>query len=111
MNKQIKELTIKFADEVNPLEPFNEKNWFRDAYQTMQRTKKGGTSKEQKEEIRNLVFTEIKKMKNIEATQECFDKWFYDVVNNISKIGQLTFGQSQKIVNILLKYFYCYYHS
>lgn len=111
MNNKIKELSVQFCEEVYQLHPFDKKKWFQGAYYTMQRTKKGGTLKEIRLKINGFIFNQINSLKDIYPTEDNYNKWFYDNVNSICEIGQLTFGQGQKIINILLKYFYCYYHS
>ncbi|MEN6411916.1 MAG: hypothetical protein ABFC84_04000 [Veillonellales bacterium] len=107
----IKELSLRFCKEVEPLHPFNKKKWFQGAYQTMQRTKKGGVAAEIRENIMNYIFLNIANLRVIEPSQANFDEWFYECIYYISNIGNLTFGQGQKIVNILLKYHYCYYNA
>lgn len=107
----IKELSLIFCKEIEPLHPYDKKRWFKGAYQTMQRTKKGGVDPEIREAIMNYVFLNINNLQSIEPSQANFDRWLYDCISYISSIGNLTFGQGQKIINILLKYYYCYYNA
>lgn len=107
----VKAAALAFIKNVQPLEPFNQLKWFQGAYQTMQRTKIGGVPPEIRKQIMCSVFEEIEKLRSIRPCQEAFDDWFFNGVQKICLLGALTFGQGQKIVNILLKYYYCYYYS
>lgn len=107
----VKEAALAFIKNVQPLEPFNQLKWFQGAYQTMQRTKIGGVAPEIRTQIMGSVFEAIEKLRSVKPCQEAFDDWFFSCVRKICSLGALTFGQGQKIVNILLKYYYCYFYS
>ena len=107
----MKKLSIQFCKNIG-LEQFNKDKWFQWSYSTMQRTKKGGTSTEQKERIKIFLYERITNInKNSISNQSDFNKWLLNCIKGICKKGNLTFGQGQKIINILLKYYYCFYYS
>jgi len=88
---------------------FDFQQWFNKAYGTVKRTIHGGLTPVQKMTIQELLHVELN---NIDVnTQVDFDNWQLDVINEISHIGDLELGKSQKIVNMLLKYYCCWYYS
>lgn len=84
--------------------------WFNKAYRTVARTIPGGLTRVQKMNMCNYLHDELNN--NIDVnTQEDFDDWQKNVIDEISQIGDFELGKSQKIVNMLLKYFCCWYYS
>jgi hypothetical protein len=106
----MEKLAKQFCDTVG-LKKFNQDKWFIGAYGTMQRTKKGGISINQKQNIKTFIFNEIYNNNFEFENQTEFDSWIFNTIKSVSVLGNLTIGQSQKIINILLKYYYCYYYS
>ncbi len=109
-NASIEELANAFCNQIG-IHTFDRDKWFVRAYSTMQRTKKGSISPDQKRNIKELLFEEISNTLTSVTSQEEFDEWILKITDKIGDFGDLTFGQSQKIVNILLKYYYCYFYS
>jgi hypothetical protein len=77
----------------------------------MARTKKGGFTYNQRDLLIKLLPKSIENLKLVKASGRSFDDWFYGLLDDIAIENQLTVGQTQKIINILLKYYYCYFHS
>jgi len=91
--------------------PYKQADWFTCCYFSVQRTIHGGLPKDKRNLLREEIFNAIDVLQNTPSNLEEFDKWIYDLFDKITKIHQLTIGQSQKLVNILLKYHYCYYYA
>ncbi|HID27197.1 MAG TPA: hypothetical protein EYP22_05135 [Methanosarcinales archaeon] len=111
MESEIKELSLKFIQQVSSkvkLNNYDKDEWFKGAFFTIQRTIKGGLSNENRSSLKNILFDSIEKLKKITPSEGKYDKWFNNI---ISSINFLSYGQAQKIINILMKYHYCYYYS
>lgn len=111
MESEIKELALKFIQQVSSkinLNNYDKDEWFKGAFFTIQRTIKGGLSNEHRSSLKIILFNSIEKLKEITPTEENYNKWFNDI---IPSINFLSYGQAQKIINILMKYHYCHYYS
>jgi hypothetical protein len=105
------QICIQFLNlqQVN-IHDFNFTHWFNKAYRTVARTIPGGLNPVQQMNICEYLRDELHN--NIDVnTQEDFDVWHLNVINEISRLGNLQLGQSQKITNIMLKYYCCWYYS
>ena len=105
------ELCIQFLNlqQVN-IHYFDFQHWFNKAYNTMSRTNHGGLNENVKQIICGYLLNELNQMDEFNNQQE-FDVWHLNVINEISRLGNLHLGQSQKITNMLLKYYCCWYYS
>ena len=109
---ELKELSLKFIEQVKQkvnLARFDRDEWFKGCYSTIQRTIRGGLAERKKERLKNLLFDSIDSLRQTRTCKAGYDEWFENLVSSIRTNINLTFGQAQKIVNILMKYHFCYY--
>ena len=86
---------------------YNQDEWFRGSYNTVQRRIPAGTiTPKSKNQIKIFLFSEFPKLK-----ESSFDQQMEEMVCSLSSKHPLTIGQSQKIINILLKYHACRYYA
>lgn len=86
----------------------------RQAYLDMCRTVKGAGTPPKQECVQEALGEASRCLRNYFAEKEldlgAFDKWMEDSLGKVSEAGkdaQITVGQSQKIINMALKYLYC----
>lgn len=97
----------KGAAKIN-LRTFDQNEWFRGAYSTVQRTRRGCSSfaDAERKTIIKLLFDACSEIcvhpSEIESKISCLKE---------NCPGQLTLGQVQKLLNILLKYHVCYFFA
>ncbi len=106
----MKKFCVDFCETIG-LQAFNRDKWFTATFATMQRTNRGGTTNAQRTEIKEFLYTELYDPRFKFKNQGEFDVWFYAAAEKVQTIGNLTFGQSQKVINILFKYYFCFYYS
>ena len=87
------------------LYPYNQKEWFRGAYKTLQQTKKGGLGPTGPALVMPLIFNSLSKIRP--AT---YDLDIKSLIQKVSNHG-FTLGQSQKLCNMLIKYHLVYFFS
>lgn len=88
--------------------PFDANEWLDGAYRTIQRNiPKGKFNGQQKQDMANLIFARLPML-----SPATFDKELEKLICELAvEFPPLTIGQSQKLVNILLKYYACLYYS
>lgn len=117
MKEDLKNLSSRFIQQVKQkvdLTRFDKDEWFKGAFSTIQRTIRGGLSDIEKKKLRNLLFSSIENLKGFKSktpNEEDYNKWFDNLILCIKKEIGLSLGQAQKIINILMKYHFCYYSS
>lgn len=89
------------------VDPFNPNHWFQGAYRTIQRrVTKGIFTQADKMACQNQIFDALPKL-----TANNYDASVKELIENLTKNFPITIGQSQKLVNIILKYYACLYYS
>ena len=100
-------LAARAHPQTTHVNPFNTDHWFDGAFRTIQRRiPKGTFSDAQKQDCANLLFTRLPQLQP--AT---FDGDIQKLICELAVKFPLSIGQSQKLVNILLKYYACLYFS
>jgi hypothetical protein len=89
------------------INPFNAQHWFQGAYRTIQRrVPVGKFQPAQKKNCQNLIFASLPQL-----TPVAFDTDIKKLIADVAAKFPLSIGQSQKLVNILLKYHACLFYS
>lgn len=91
------------------LGPYDQNEWFRGAYSTIQRTLKGRYQKldaMQKGAIAGHLFRRFPLLK-----ARCYERRVRRMIKAMTQRYPISKGHAQKLVNILLKYHTCYYYS
>jgi hypothetical protein len=101
--------SLVFAEKVRNVTSYGQERWFNSSYSTIKRTVKGGLSQEVRKKIRDLLFYSIDHLKTFSTSE--YDKWFFELTEEITEISKLSFGQAQKLTNILMKYHFSYFYS
>lgn len=87
--------------------PFDHEHWFQGAYRTIQRNvPKGIFATDAKHRCRDQIFAALPLL-----TAANFDASMKELVESLSREFPITIGQSQKLVNIVLKYYACLFFS
>lgn len=113
ITRKMKDESIKFmallAARRHPqqvyLRCFDTGKWFTGAYRTIQRQAPKMSSSD-KQNCRDLIFNNLRQLQS-----ETFDTDIERLIETVSGTFHLTIGQSQKLINILLKYHACLFYS
>jgi hypothetical protein len=108
-DEDFKAESLAFAKKVRSITAYDEEGWFNSSYSTIKRTVKGGLSDEDKKKLKRLLFSSIEDIKTFSTSE--YDKWFYELVKEITEMSKLSFGHAQKLINILMKYHFTYFYS
>lgn len=105
--------SLAFTEKVRSVNSYHEERWFTSSYSTLNARftiEGGGLSEEAKKTLRILLFSSIENLTAFSVSE--YDKWFYDLAKRIiDKFPNLSFGHTQKLINILMKYHFVYYYS
>lgn len=91
------------------LNTFDEEHWFRSAYGTFSRTLLNALAEGEKNQLRRRIFAAFRGFNDVQLDR--FDARIEDLILTTANDFTLTIGQSQKLINILLKYHACLYYS
>jgi hypothetical protein len=91
--------------------PFEPQAWFRCVYFSIQRTVTGGLPQDSYEQLRHALFDAIYALPEQPQTAEAFEEWIASTIQKHAEQYGISIGQAQKLINLLLKYYYCYYHA
>lgn len=104
--------SLAFIKKVGAVRVFDEEKWFSSAYSTLNArfTVKGkGLPKKDKEVLRSILFSSIDALESLSVDD--YDAWFFDVAKKNTDSSCLSFGHAQKLINILMKYYFVYFCS
>jgi len=91
------------------LDPYDLSEWLRGTYTTVQR--KVG-KRPDREQIKTAVADFVVRVRRANPSgQDPYDRLFYQRAWAMTRSFGLSFGISQKLLNIIIKYHFCYYHS
>jgi len=100
-------LAARAHPQTTNIHPFNQQHWFDGAYRTIQRNvPKGTITPQQKQNCQNQVFATLSTLQ-----PDTYDQQIETLIKSIATNFPLTIGQSQKLINILLKYHACCFYS
>ena len=111
---KLEHTSIRFIEQIRKgnrikLVPFDEKEWFRGAYSTLQRTLRDGykpLSSAQKESCREFCIQRLLRLKSAS-----FDKCLEQLIKDLSSQYSISIGHSQKLLSIITKYAFAVYHG
>jgi len=110
MSSDLQTLASKFTTYVR-LHPYDQPRWFRRCYSSVQRTVHGGLGRSVRRELRSRLFDGVTRLEGLAVTQEAFAAWHGALLDKIQGCSGLRLGQAQKLINLLLKYHYAYFHA
>ncbi len=114
---ELKALCIHFSQNVVILKgrvrliPFDVHTWFQCAYFSIQRTIPGGLTQSAYDHLRSALFGAVYTLQEQTGTADSFEKWIVSTIEEQSETYNISIGQSQRLTNLLLKYYYCYYNA
>ena len=112
-NNNFKSESLAFAEKVKAVSSLDEERWFSSAYSTLNSrfTIEGGDlSREDRKTVKGILFSSIENLRSFSVGD--YDKWFYELARGITdSYPKLSFGHSQKLINILMKYHFVYFCS
>jgi hypothetical protein len=126
MQQKSEEFIEELANRTHPIliRSFDKDHWFRGAYSTVQRTfrkkplttdRKEPLAPDQKTMCSNILFDRDRGLaslgREVANDPASFDRYIQELIENIAAVFNITNGHAQKLVNILLKYYACLYHS
>ena len=91
--------------------PFDRNAWFQCAYFSIQRTLPQGIRQIALDQLQNDLFEAVYALKQQPPAADAFEPWIARTIQTQSDTYRLSIGQSQRLINTLLKYYYCYYHA
>jgi len=110
MSSALLPLPSKFTKYVR-LHPYDQPRWFRRCYSSVQRTVHGGLRRSVRRELRSRLFDGVARLEGLQAEQEGFERWHRALLDEVQACSGLSLGQAQKLINLLLKYHYAYFHA
>jgi hypothetical protein len=111
----LKALCYQFCESVSILKgrvkliPFDRDAWFQCAYASIQRTVLGELHPDAQDRLKTELFDEIDTLRGRALAAEGFNEWIVRVIKKQSETHALSIGQSQMLINLILKYYYCHY--
>jgi hypothetical protein len=91
--------------------PFDQHAWFQCAYATIQRTLPQGAPQIALEPLQCDLFDAVDALSHQPPTADAFEPWIAGTIQTLAATYALSIGQSQRLINTLLTYHYCYYHA
>jgi hypothetical protein len=89
--------------------PFDQHAWFQCAYATIQRTLPQGAPQIALESLQRDLFDAVEALRDQRPTADAFAPWIAGTIQMLAAAYALSIGQSQRLINTLLTYHYCYY--
>jgi hypothetical protein len=93
------------------LVPFERAAWFQCAYASIQRTILGGLSRDIYAQLSDITFDAVYALRDRVESAENHDVWVIETMRCQCDTAHLSVGQAQKLINLLLAYYFCYYHT
>jgi hypothetical protein len=103
--------TVSVAKGRVRLFPFDQHAWFQCAYATIQRTLSQGAPQIARDHLQRDLFAAVDVLNYQPPTADAFEPWIAGTIQTLAATYALSIGQSQRLVNTLLRYHYCYYHA
>jgi hypothetical protein len=93
------------------LTPFDRNAWFQCVYATIQRTLPQGVPQIALEPLQRDLFAAVDALRHQPPTADAFEPWIAGTIQTLAATYALSIGQSQRLINTLLTYYYCSYYA
>lgn len=103
--------TVSVAKGRVRLIPFDQHAWFQCAYASIQRTLPQGAPQIALDHLQRDLFAAVDALSHQPPTADAFEPWIAGTIQTLAATYALSIGQSQGLINTLLKYHYCFYHA
>ncbi|NTW01990.1 MAG: hypothetical protein HGA19_11985 [Oscillochloris sp.] len=103
--------TVSIAKGRVRLIPFDRDMWIQCVYFSIQRTLPQGVRQITLEHLRRDLFDAVYALNHQPATVDAFEPWIAHTIQMLAETYTLSVGQSQRLINTLLMYYYCYYYA
>jgi hypothetical protein len=103
--------TVSVAKGRVRLIPFDQIAWFQCVYATIQRTLPQGAPQIARDHLQRDLFGAVDALSHQTPTADAFEPWIAGTIQTLAATYALSIGQAQRLINTLLKYYYCYYHA
>jgi len=91
--------------------PFDQNAWFQCVYSSIQRTLPQGAPQIVRDHLPHDLFDAVDALRDQPPTADAFEPWIAGTIQTLATTYTLSIGQSQRLINTLLMYYYCYYHA
>ena len=110
-NKDFQVESFNFISKNSAIEYYDTQKWFNTAFSTLNSgitVKEADLSEEEKSKLSTLLFSSIDHLRYVSD----YDQWFYKLAKAITDgFHKLSFGQSQALINNLMKYHFVYFNA